>query len=142
MPKVNVYLLFKGDCEEAFNFYKAAFGGEFTMLSRFGDMPAEAGKPALSDEIAKRIMHVSFPISQETMLMGRDGGADWDEQHKVGNNFSVSISTETKREADRLFNSLSEGGFVTMPMQNTFWGEYFGMFIDKFGIGWMVGYRE
>ncbi|MCE4565610.1 VOC family protein [Maribellus sp. CM-23] len=141
MAKVNVYLLFNGDCEEAFNFYKKAFGGEFQMLSRFKDMPPTEGQLPESSELSDRILHVSLPISEETVLMGSDGGGDWAAQHRVGNNFSVSIRAESKKEADSLFNALSEGGMVTMPMQKTFWGEYFGMLVDKFEVGWMVGWR-
>ncbi len=142
MAKVNVYLLFNGDCEEAFNFYKKAFGGEFQMMSRFKDMPLTEGQLPESSELSERILHVSLPISEETVLMGSDGGGDWAAQHRVGNNFSVSISAESKKEADSLFNALSEGGVVTMPMQKTFWGEYFGMLVDKFEVGWMVGWRS
>ncbi|MCK3684638.1 VOC family protein [Maribellus sp. YY47] len=142
MAKVNVYLLFNGDCEEAFNFYKDAFGGEFQMFSRYKEMPKVEGLPSMNSELADRIMHVSLPISDETVLMGSDGGGDWASQHRVGNNFSVSVSAESKKEADRLFNALSEGGMISMPMQKTFWGEYFGMLVDKFEIGWMIGWRS
>jgi len=137
MAKVNVYLLFNGDCEEAFNFYKSAFGKEFQMISRYKDMPPTEGQPSMNSELSERIMHISLPISNETVLMGSDGGGDWASQHRVGNNFSVSVSAESKKEADRLFNALSDGGMVTMPMQETFWGEYFGMLV-----GWMVGWRS
>lgn len=141
MAKVNVYLLFNGDCEEAFNFYKFAFGGDFSSFSRFSEMPDNERQLPMGEELARRIMHISLPISEETVLMGSDGGEGWEAQHKVGNNFSVSISAESRAEANRLFNTLSTDGLVTMPLQKTFWGEYFGMFIDKFGVGWMVGYR-
>ncbi|MFV0590416.1 MAG: VOC family protein [Draconibacterium sp.] len=141
MAKINVYLLFNGDCEEAFNFYRSAFGGEFQMISRFKDMPQVEGQPAADSELSERIMHISLPVSNETVLMGSDGDGDWSAQHKVGNNFSVSVSAESKKEADRLFNALSAGGLVTLAMQKTFWGEYFGMLIDKFEVGWMVGWR-
>ena len=87
-------------------------------------------------------MHVSLPISKETMLMGSDAGGEWASSITQGNNFAVSIGTdESKEEADRLFNGLSAGGKVTMPMADTFWGDYFGMFTDKFGINWMVSYN-
>lgn len=142
MAKVNVYLLFNGDCEEAFNFYKNAFGKEFQMISRFKDMPPAVGQAPMNSELSERIMHISLPISNETVLMGSDGGVDWASQYRVGNNFSVSVSAESKKEADRLFNALSDGGIVTMPMQDTFWGEYFGMLVDKFEIGWMIGWRS
>jgi PhnB protein len=141
MTTVNVYLTFNGNCEEAFNFYKSVFGGEFPYIGRFKDMPTEGGKP-VSTEDAEKIMHVSLPISKETMLMGSDTGGEWASNYSHGNNFSISINTGSKDEADRLFNGLSIGGQVTMPMNKTFWGEYFGMFTDKFGINWMVSFRE
>jgi len=141
MTTVNVYLTFNGNCEEAFNFYKSVFGGEFPYIGRFKDMPAEGGKPVPAED-AEKIMHVSLPISKETMLMGSDTGGEWASNYSHGNNFSISISTDNKTEADRLFNGLSTGGQVTMPLNKTFWGEYFGMFTDKFGINWMVSFRE
>lgn len=141
MTTVNVYLTFDGNCEEAFNFYKSVFGGEFPYIGRYSDMPAEEGKKMDSKD-ANKIMHVSLPISKETMLMGSDTGGEWASNYSQGNNFSVSISTDSKDEADRLFNGLSAGGNATMPMNKTFWGDYFGMFTDKFGINWMVSFNE
>jgi PhnB protein len=141
MTTVNVYLTFNGNCEEAFNFYKSVFGGEFPYMGRFKDMPAEAGNKMTGTD-AERIMHVSLPISKETMLMGSDTGGEWAANFSTGNNFSISINTDSKDEADRLFNGLSAGGMVTMPMNKTFWGDYFGMFADKFGISWMVSFNE
>ncbi len=141
MTTVNVYLTFNGNCLEAFNFYKSVFGREFNYVGRFKDMPPQEGKP-LSAEDAERIMHIGLPISQETMLMGSDTGGEWASCHEVGNNFSISVNTDSREEADRLFNGLSAGGNITMPMQKTFWGDYFGMFTDKFGINWMVSYAE
>ena len=142
MTTVNVYLTFDGNCEEAFNFYKTAFGGEFTYLGRFKDMPPMEGVPPMSEDEGKRVMHVSLPISAETILMGSDSGGEWGSKPVVGNNFSVSITTGTKDEANRLFNELSVGGKVNMPMQSVFWGDYFGTFTDKFGINWMVSFAE
>ena len=141
MTTVNAYLTFNGNCLEAFNFYKSVFGGEFQYVGRFGDMPAEAGPPAKPED-SDKIMHVSLLISQETMLMGSDSGGEWASQFAQGNNFSISISTDSKDNADRFFTGLSAGGRVTMPMGKTFWGDYFGMFTDKFGINWMVSFNE
>jgi PhnB protein len=139
MTSVNIYLNFNGNCEEAFNFYKSAFGGEFPYIGRYKDMPAEGGK-ALPEELAEKIMHISLPISNETVLMGSDVGGEWATSFKQGNNYSISINTDSKEEADRLFNGLSAGGVVTMPLQTTFWGDYFGMWIDKFGVNWMISF--
>ena len=87
-------------------------------------------------------MHISLPVSKETMLMGSDVGGEWTSSFKQGNNFNICISPDTKDDADRIFNELSKGGNVQMPMNNTFWGDYFGMFTDKFGINWMVSFNE
>lgn len=141
MAIVNVYLTFNGNCEEAFNFYKSVFGGEFPYIGRFGEMPPSDGMK-VGPEDANKIMHVSLPISKETMLMGSDTGGEWAAGFKEGNNFSISVSTESKAEADKFFAGLSAGGQVIMPMGDTFWGSYFGMFTDKFGINWMVGYDD
>ena len=140
MTTVNVYLNFDGNCAEAFDFYKSVFGGEFPYVGKYKDMPAEPGCAPLTEEEGERIMHISLPISKETMLMGSDTGGAWAASFKQGNNFTMSINTDSQEEADRLFNGLSAGGMVTMPMQVTFWGDYFGMFTDKFGVNWMVSY--
>jgi PhnB protein len=142
MTTVNVYLNFEGNCEEAFNFYKSIFGGEFSYLGRFKDMPPQEGIPPMTAEEGEKIMHVSLPISKETILMASDTGGEWCAKVTQGNNFSVSVNTDSQKEADRLFNGLSAGGKVTMPMEKTFWGSYFGMFTDKFGINWMVSFDE
>ncbi|MCB0430065.1 MAG: VOC family protein [Flavobacteriales bacterium] len=141
MTTVNAYLNFNGNCEEAFLFYQSVFGGEFSYLGRFSEMPqGESSKPIPAEE-ANRIMHVCLPISKETMLMGSDVGGDWAPNFNLGNNITLSIHARKKEEADRLFSGLSAGGTVTMPMNQTFWGDYFGMFIDKFGINWMVSHN-
>ena len=141
MPTINVYLNFDGNCEEAFNFYKSVLGGEFTYIGKFKDMPPQEGVLAISEEEANRVMHVSLPISKETVLMGSDTGGEWAGSYKQGNNFSISISADSKENADQLFAGLSVGGQVSMPLADTFWGDYFGMFTDKFGVNWMVGYK-
>lgn len=137
MAQVNPYLVFNGTCEEAFKFYKSAFGGEFTHIGRFKDMPSET---PLSEEVGNLIMHVSFPISAETILMGSDTNEAFGQSAHPGTNLSISINTDTEDEAKKLFNALSESGKVTMPLEKTFWGALFGMFTDKFGIHWMVNY--
>lgn len=143
MATVNPYLIFNGTCEAAFLFYQSVFGGEFPYMGRFGEMPPsdDPNSPPLSPEDAQKIMHVTLPISKETVLMGSDTTGQSGDVI-VGTNFSVSINTESKEEANRLFDGLSAGGTIIMPMTDTFWGAYFGMFTDKFGIGWMVNYDE
>jgi PhnB protein len=142
MTTVNAYLTFNGNCEEAFNFYKSVFGGEFPYIGRYKEMPPQDGAKALSAEEGEKIMHVSLPISKETILMGSDTGGEWAASFKQGNNFGLSLTTDSKDEADRLFNSLSEGGRVIMAMNKTFWGDYYGMWTDKFGINWMVSFND
>lgn len=141
MATINAYLTFDGTCEEAFNFYKSVFGGDFPMVGKFGDMPPQEGMPLISDEVKNRIMHMSLPISAETVLMGSDTMPGIHD-HQVGNNISLSINTDSREEADRVFNGLSAGGKVSMPLADTFWGAYFGMWTDKFGINWMVNYDD
>lgn len=141
MASVNVYLIFNGNCEEAFTYYKSVFGGEFAYLGRFKDMPAAEGQTVTPEE-ENRIMHVSLPISKETILMGSDTAGEWASKFKEGNNFSLSIAANSKEEANTLFIALSTNGIVKMPLADTFWGSYFGMLTDKFGINWQVGFDE
>ena len=141
MTTVNVYLTFTGNCEEAFNFYKSVFGGDFTYVGRFKDMPPVDGKSAPAKD-AEKIMHISLPVSKETTLMGSDTSEGFGGPVTVGNNFSISINTDSKANADNYFKKLSAGGQTVMPMSDTFWGSYFGMFTDKFGINWMVSFDE
>jgi PhnB protein len=140
MATTNTYLNFNGDCEAAFNFYKSVFGGEFTYIGRFGEMPeTEEYKVPQADK--GKVMHVSLPIGN-SILMGSDCGGEWAPSFVQGNNFAVSISANSKDEADRIFNALSVEGKITMPLANTFWGDYFGMLTDKFGVNWMMSYNE
>lgn len=140
MTTINVYLTFNGNCEEAFNFYKSVFGGDFPYVGRYKDMPADGGAPVSPDE-GNRLMHISLPIGGGTVLMGCDTGGEWASSFKQGNNFAISINADSKEAADNLFNGLSNGGTIGMPMADTFWGDYFGMFTDKFGINWMVSFK-
>ncbi len=141
MATVNVYLTFKGNCEEAFDFYKSVFGGEFQFIGKFKDMPPMDGKTCPPSE-EEKIMHVSLPVSKETVLMGSDSSEAFGQTTVIGNNFSISIKTDSKDEADKLFSSISAGGNINMPMNQTFWGSYFGMLTDRFGINWMVSYES
>lgn len=140
MATTNTYLNFDGNCEAAFNFYKTVFGGEFAYIGRFSEMP-ESEDYKVPEADKNKIMHVGLPIGN-SILMGSDVGGDWAPTFKQGNNFSVSISADSKEEADRIFNALAAGGQVTMPMMPTFWGDYFGMLTDQFGINWMMSYNE
>jgi PhnB protein len=143
MATVNVYLTFNGICEEAFLFYQSVFGGEFPYIGRFKDMPQnDENCQPMNEADGEKIMHVTLPISNETCLMGSDTFGEWASQFIQGNNFSISINADNKEEADKLFDALSVDGKVMMPMNKTFWGAYFGMFTDKFGINWQVNFDE
>jgi PhnB protein len=137
MSTINPYLNFDGNTEEAFNFYKSVFGGEFLALQRFKDFP-EGDK--LSEIDREKIMHISLRISNGYILMGTDTLESMGQSTTQGNNFYISVQVESKAEADRVFKELSAEGKMEMPIQDTFWGAYFGMFADKFGIQWMVNF--
>lgn len=142
MAVVNPYLTFSGNCEEAFTFYKSVFGGDFQYVGKFKDMPAMEGCESVPEAEGEKIMHISLPISKETTLMGSDSSEAFGQATIVGNNFTISINTDSQEEADNLFNGLSAGGKVTMPMNKTFWGSYFGMLVDRFNIQWMVSFEQ
>ncbi len=139
MASVNPYLIFNGQCEAAFNHYKSVFGNDFLTFSRFSDMPSDGSTQTLSEDEANRVMHVSLPINKDTVLMASDSNSQSGEV-TFGDNISISINTDSKEEADSLFKGLSEGGNIKMPLEDTFWGAYFGMFVDKFGINWMINF--
>ncbi len=136
MARINPYLVFNGNCEEAFTLYKSVFGGEWMMM-KFKDAPAGPGMPDAS--AGNLVMHVSLPISKETSIMGSDANPTMGSV-TFGNHLSISVGVDSKEEADKIFNGLSAGGKITMPIQDTFWGAYFGMLEDKFGFVWMVNY--
>ena len=137
MATIHPYLNFNGNTEEAFTFYKSIFGGEFVVVQRFKDTPDGASLPTQDQE---KIMHIALPIGENTVLMANDVLESMGHSLTQGNNIILSLDAQTKEEADQLFNGLSAGGKVTMPLQNTFWGAYFGMFTDRFGIQWMVNH--
>ena len=135
MAQINPYINFNGNAEEAFSFYKSVFGGEFTVVMRFKDMGIP-GHP-VSEKEANKIMHIALPIGKN-ILMGNDVPESMGVVNENENRSKISISTESREEADRLFNGLSAGGNIEMPIGDSPWGSYFGMFRDKFGIEWMV----
>jgi len=137
MAAINPYLNFMGNTEEAFDFYRSVFGGEFVIFQRFKDIP---GAERMPEEDQEKVMHVSLPIGQGSILMGTDALASMGHTLTAGNNFYISISAQSEAEAETLFHGLAAGGQVTVPLDKAFWGSYFGMFIDKFGIQWMINY--
>ena len=135
---LNTYLNFDGNCREAFDFYRSVFGGEFMILQTFGDAPGEYQPPEGERD---KVMHVSLPIG-DNILMGSDIPSNMGMTLVSGNNFSISVSPESREHAESLFNALSDGGTVTMPMQDMFWGSYFGSCADKFGVNWQVNFEQ
>jgi PhnB protein len=140
MKNINPYLNFNGNCEEAFEFYRSAFGGEFLTKSKFKDGPAPSGVTLTADQ-QEKILHVALAVG-DNVLMGSDC-PPWASPVTMGTNFAISISTKDQAETDKLFGKLSSsGGKVIMPLGKMFWGAYFGMCMDKFGISWMVNYDQ
>lgn len=136
MATINPYLNFDGNTEEAFNFYKSVFGGDFSGLMRFKDVPSDTPSPG-SD--GNSIMHISLPIGNGNTLMGSDRPSSFGPGTQ-GDNFYISLQTDTEEEAKKKFKSLSEGGKIIMPIEKAFWGDLFGMLTDKYGVQWMVSH--
>lgn len=145
--KLNPYLNFDGNCEEAFNFYKDVFETEFNQygIMRFGDIPPHEGMPEIAEDVKNRVMHVGINIGDQ-VLMGSDimpgmqnnAGGD---NFRLGDNSIISIHPDSREEAERIYQRLSEGGRANHPMQDQFWGDYWGSLTDKFGNEWMVNYN-
>ena len=138
MARVSTYLNFARSTEEAFTFYKSVFGGEFQdRIHYMSEVPPQEGQPALADEDKNLVMHVALPILGGHVLMGTDSPGSMGFTVTFGTNMYINLEPDTRTETDRLFTSLSEGGKVEMPMQEMFWGDYFGSCIDRFGTQWM-----
>ena len=139
MPKLNPYLNFDGKAEEAFTFYKSVFGGEFLgEVFKIGNAP---GCEHLSEDEKNRVMHIALPVGDD-LLMASDIVPSMGHQLVEGNNNHVSIFPDSREDADRLFAGLAEGGTVEMPLEDQFWGAYYGSFTDKYGIKWMINFSE
>jgi PhnB protein len=137
MALINPYINFNGNTEKAFNFYKSVFGGEFALIMRFKDM-ASPEYPVAEKE-ANKIMHIALPIGKN-VLMGNDVPESMGRVNENENRSKISVSAQSREEADRIFNGLSAGGSVEVPISDSPWGSYFGMFRDKYGIEWMVDF--
>jgi PhnB protein len=137
MAKMNPYLNFSGNTEEAFLFYRLVFGGEFAALQRFKDTPESDRMPK---EVREKIMHIALPIGKDAVLMATDALESMGQKLMVGNNFYISLEAESKAEADRLYAALSSGGKIEVPLADAFWGAYFGAFADRFGVQWMINF--
>lgn len=137
---VNPYLNFNGNAKEAFDFYKSVFGGEFSAVQTFGEMPE--GENQMPDEEKDRIMHIALPIGKDTILMGSDISESMGMKLNQGNSVYISLHPDTKEEAERLYKELSADGKIEMKFQKMFWGAWFASFTDKFGVMWMVNWEE
>lgn len=137
MPQINPHINFNGNAEEAFNFYKSVFGGEFAKVMRFKDLASDEFPVAAHE--ANKIMHIALPIGNN-VLMANDVPEILGRTNENENRSKIAISATTKEEADHLFNGLSAGGQIEMPISESPWGSYFGMFRDKYGIEWMIDY--
>ena len=143
MARVNTYLNFARNTEEAFTFYKSVFGGNFHGgIARFGDIPPGAGGPGVSESDKNLVMHIELPIVGGHVLMGTDAPESMGFHVQAGNNVHLSLEPDTRVETKKLFDALSAGGKVTMDLADMFWGAYFGSCTDKFGIQWMFNYME
>lgn len=144
MAKVSTYLNFPRNTEEVFNFYKTVFGTEFSEygIMRFGDIPASGEMPPLPDEDKNLIMHIELPLPGGHVLMGSDAPESMGFTVNRGNNVYIMLQPDSRIETDRLFSALSAGGVVTQPLQDMFWGDYYGSCTDKFGIQWMFNYHK
>ena len=137
MTTITAYVNYNGTCEEAFNFYASIFTGSSLSFDRFSSMP-NADQMSESDQ--NKIMHAALTLGNQGLIMGSDVVQGMSGEVTFGNNFGLTLQPDSEAEAIRLFNALSAGGTVTMPLEKTFWNATFGMFIDKFGINWMVNY--
>lgn len=143
MAKVSTYLNFSRNTEEAFRFYRSVFQTEFvTPFMRFKDGPPCPGQPPLPEADANLVMHVSLPITGGHILMGSDCPESMGHKLNTGNNVHINLEPDTRAETDRLFKALGEGGNIEMPLQDMFWGAYWGCLTDRFGVKWMFNCAE
>jgi PhnB protein len=142
MAAFNFYLNFPGNAEEAFNFYKSVLGGEFAAVMRFNDYPGggENDQNQIPPALMDKIMHIALPIGNGNMLMGTDAAEGMGPKFVAGNNVHICVNPISEEEARRLFNGLSAGGEVSVPLNQAFWGGLFGTFTDKFSINWMFNF--
>ncbi len=138
MARINPHINFNGNAEEAFNFYKSVFGGEFTNITRFKDIASD--EFPVSEKETNKIMNIALRIYKSHVLMGNDVPEIMGRTNENENRSKIMISTESREEADAIFAGLSAGGQIEMPMEDNPWGSYFGMFRDKYGIEWMVDF--
>lgn len=143
MTRVSTYLNFQGKTEEAFNFYKKVFKSDFINgIKRFGDLPKDPNQTPIAESVKNMVLHIELPIMGGHILMGTDAPKEMGFTVTQGNNMHIQIEPESREEAKRLFDELSVGGKIEQPIQDMFWGAYYGSFTDQFGINWMINYQE
>lgn len=141
--RVSSYVNFPGNTEDAFNFYKGIFKTDFVNgIQRFGEIPSDPNMPPMSEEVKRMIIHVELPLVGGHILMGTDAPKEMGFTLNQGNNMHISLEPDSREETERIFNGLSTGGNITMPLQDMFWGAYYGSCTDKYGINWMVNFQQ
>jgi PhnB protein len=138
MTKINPYLNFMGNAEQAMNFYKSVFGGKFSVLQRFKDIP---GGDKMDPDDQDKIMNITLPLGDGQLLMATDTLESMGQELTMGNNIFLSVNAGSEKEADKIFEALAQGGQIKMAMNKAFWGSYFGMLTDKFAIQWMINFQ-
>lgn len=138
MMAPTIFLFFSGNCDEAFGFYAKTLGGKISVKSHYRDMPPSPDHPTVPEAHHHLVMHITLELGDGSRIHGSDNAPGIDPPLEIGNNFSVSIQTDAKVDADRIHEALAAGGVVTMAMQDTFWGSYFGSCKDRFGVKWIV----
>jgi len=141
MSEFKIYLNFAGNCEEAFSFYRSVFGTNPASLNRYSELPPNGGMP-VPEAYKDKILHIALPLNEHFTLMGSDYVEGLGAPLVTGNNFSVFINLQSTEDAEKYFTRLSENGKIVMPMGYTFWGSYFGMLTDRFGINWMISFEK
>lgn len=141
--RVSTYVNFPGTTEEAFGFYKSVFNTDYINgIQRFGEVPASPEHPPVNDNLKRMVLHVELPLLGGHVLMGTDAPKEMGFELTSGNNMHINLEPDSREETERIFNALSEGGKIDMPLQDMFWGAYYGSFKDKFGINWMVNFQK
>ena len=142
MARVNIYLNYMGNTEQAFSLYRSVFGGEFTSLQRMGEVPTGPDQPVLPDSERDLIMHIELPILDGTVLMGTDMLESMGHSLRLGNNVTISLEPDNLSETQRIFDGLAEGGTDVMPLNRMFWGAYWGTCCDRYGVRWMFNFPD
>ncbi|AWL09061.1 hypothetical protein HME7025_01198 [Aquirufa nivalisilvae] len=139
MPRISTYVNFPGNAEEAFLFYQSIFKTEFVNgIQRFGELPVDENQPPVPDSIQHMVLHIELPLLNDHILMASDAPAELGFSVSTGNNMHICVEPDSKEEAQRIFDGLSDGAVITMPIQDMFWGAYYGTLTDQFGINWMI----